>query len=169
MRRLFALALLVFATLAASHAATVVAGQEATPPAEADAMLPEGVTAEPLAFAATEAIPPPPAAMELVRFTFEPGAMIRLPEQSPSTALVYVESGVLTARVAAPITVTRSSVGGQLEMFDAGTEFTTGTGDFFIGPAHVAVEAQNDGDEPLVLLMAVIEPAVTTGVATPAP
>ena len=168
MRRLSILMLLVIALLT-PHTGAVVAGQEATPAAAADVMLPAGVTAEPLALAATEAIPPPPAAMELIRFTFEPGAMIRLPEQSPSTALVYVESGILTARVGAPISVTRSSVGGQQETIDAGTGFTAASGDFFIGPAHVAVEARNDGDEPLVLLMAVIEPAAASGVATPTP
>jgi quercetin dioxygenase-like cupin family protein len=158
MHRLVAVIFFVFALLAATQTGSVLGWQEGTPSADEEAMLPEDVTAEPLAAASTEAIPQPPALMELIRFTFEPGAAIHLPEQSPSTALVLVESGTLTARVGAPVMVTRSSVGWQQETIDAGTEFTAGAGDFFIGPAHVAVEARNGGSEPLVLLMAVIEP-----------
>ena len=97
MRRLRVVTLIIVAMLAAPQAGVVVARQEGAPPAAAEFMLPEGVTADPLASASTEAVPPAPAVMELVRFTFEPGAVIHLPEQSPSTALVLVESGTLTA------------------------------------------------------------------------
>jgi quercetin dioxygenase-like cupin family protein len=170
MRRLVAVICFVCAVLAVTQTGSVLGRQEGTPPAAEEVVLPEGVTSEILAIAATEAIPLPPALMELIRFTVEPGAEIRLPEQSPSTALVLVESGTLTARVGAPVMVTRSSVGGQQEMIDAGSEYTAGVGDFFIGPAHTAVEARNEGSEPLVLLMAVIEPvAETVGAGTPTP
>jgi quercetin dioxygenase-like cupin family protein len=152
------LAVIVVVALLATLTGGSLNAQEGTPAAEEAFMLPEGVTAEPLAGAVTQIVPPAPALMELIRFTFEPGAVLHLPEESPSTALVYVEAGTLTARVAATLTVTRAAVGGTREEIAAGTEFTAEAGDFFIGPAHIAVEARNDGPEPLVLLMAVIEP-----------
>lgn len=160
MHRFLALAVVIVSTLLAALASGSIAAQEGTPAAqEGKIALPDGVTAELLALDVTETVPAAPAMMELIRFTFASGAVIQLPEESPSTALVYVEAGTLSARVAAPLTVTRGTVGGEREEIAAETEFTAEAGDFFIGPAHVAVEARNDGTAPLVLLMAVIEPA----------
>ncbi len=150
-----------------------VAAQVATPQAEAEGVvLPAGVTAERLAAGPAEPLPPEPVVLELVRFTFAPGAVLQLPAESPSLALLYVEAGALTARVAAPVMITRAAPIGTPstpEAIAAGTAFTAGPGDSFVGPPHVAVEARNDGADPLVLLMAVLEPAAGMPAATPAP
>jgi hypothetical protein len=129
--------------------------------------LPAGVTQQNLAVGSAAPLLPAGAIIELARFTFAPGAVVVLPEASPSLALVYVESGILSVRIEAPVTLTRAAGGspGEPETIPAGTAFTADQGDFFVGPPHVAVEARNDEPEPLVLLMAVLEPAP----ATPAP
>jgi quercetin dioxygenase-like cupin family protein len=145
-----------------------IAVQEATPlPATEGGVLPPGVTAERLAAGPAEHLLPSPAVVELVRFTFAPGAGVVLPEASPSLALVYVESGVLRVRITAPVTLTRAANGSreEPEPIPAGTAFMADQGDFFVAPPHVAAEARNDGAEPLVLLMAVLEPA--SALATP--
>ena len=150
-----------------------VAGQVATPQAEAEGVtLPAGVTAERLAAGLAEPLPAEPVILELVRFTFAPGTVLHLPEENPSLALVYVEAGTLTARVAAPVMITRAAPVGSPstpEAIAVGTEFSVGPGGSFVGPPHVAVEARNDGAEPLVLLMAVLEPATGLSATTPAP
>ena len=150
-----------------------ITAQVATPPPAAEGVvLPAGVTAERLAAGLAEPLPPAPAVVELVRFTFAPGAVVVLPEESPSLALVYVEAGVLRVRIDAPVALTRAAAGGspgESEAIPAGTPFTADAGDFFVGPPHVAVEARNDEAEPLVLLMAVLEPAPAIAApATPA-
>jgi quercetin dioxygenase-like cupin family protein len=132
-----------------------------------------GVTQQNLAVGSATPLLPEGAIIELARFTFAPGAVVVLPEASPSLALVYVESGVLSVRINAPLTLTRAAAGGtpeEPEAIPAGTAFTADAGDFFVGPPHVVVEARNDESEPLVLLMAVLEPAPAAAApATPAP
>ena len=172
MRRLGVLAIAFASALLVLGAGGPVAARKGTPEAGAEGFaLPAGVTAERLAAGPAAPLPPAPAVLELVRFTFAPGAVLHLPAASPALALVYVEAGTLTARVAAPVTITRAGPGGAAgeEAIAAGTEFTAGRGDFFVGPPHAAVEARNDGSEPLVLLMAVLEPAAGMLAATPAP
>jgi quercetin dioxygenase-like cupin family protein len=153
-------------------ASRAIAAQPATPQAGMGVALPAGVTQQNLAIGSAAPLLPAGAIIELARFTFAPGAVVVLPEASPSLALVYVESGILTVRIEAPVTLTRatSDSSGKLETIPAGTAFTADQSDFFVGPPHVAVEARNDGREPLVLLMAVLGPAAAMGVAaTPAP
>jgi len=153
-------------------ASRAIAAQPATPQAGMGVALPAGVTQQNLAIGLAAPLLPAGAIIELARFTFAPGAVVGLPEASPSLALVYVESGILTVRIDAPMTLTRatSDSSGKLETIPAGTAFTAVQSDFFVGPPHVAVEARNDGREPLVLLMAILEPAPEMAVAaTPAP
>lgn len=171
MQRWQALTVAMVSTVLLALAGGAMTAQERTPPAEpGEFALPEGITREPLALDVTETLPAAPAAMEMLRFTFAPGAVMQLPAESPSTALVYVEAGTLTARVDAPVTVTRATVGGARVTIAVGTEYIAETGDFFIGPAYVGVEARNDGTEPLALLMAVIQPAAGMAeAATPEP
>jgi quercetin dioxygenase-like cupin family protein len=173
MRRLQVLAIAFVSAVLILAAGSPVAGQVGTPQAEEEGFpLPTGVTAERLAAVPAQALPLAPAILELVRFTFAPGAVLQLPEESPSLALVYVESGTLTARIAEPVLITRvmpMDIPSTPEAIAAGTEFIAGPGDSFVGPPHVAVEARNDGSEPLALLMAVLEPAAGMRAATPAP
>ena len=96
-----------------------------------------------------------------------------LPEASPSLALVYVESGVLSVRINAPVTLARDqqrlAAARGTGSVPAGTAFTADADDFFVSPPRVAVEARNDGAESLVLLMAVLDPAPAIAApATPA-
>ena len=145
-----------------------ITAQPATPQAEMGVALPAGVTQQTLAVGSAASLLPAGAIIELVRFTFAPGAVVVLPEASPSLALVSVESGVLSVRIDAPVKLTRAAAGGssgELETIPVDTPFTADQGDYFVGPPHVAVEARNDGSEPLVLLMAVLEPAAEMAAA----
>ena len=72
-------------------------------------VLPAGITRQDLAVGSAAPLLPTGATIELVRFTFAPDAIVVLPEASPSLALVYVESGTLSVRIDAPVTVTRRS------------------------------------------------------------
>ena len=140
-----------------------VVAQEATPAPAGEAFpLPPGVTSQPLGSDTVATLPATPARIEMLRVTFAPGSALRLPAESPSLALVYVEAGTLTARIEAPVAITRAASPGAApdrEEIPAGTEFSAGPGDSFIGPAHTPVEVRNDGQEPLTLLMAVVQPA----------
>ena len=160
MRRLQLLAITFASASLVLAVAGPVAGQVGTPQVEGFP-LPTGVTAEHLAAVSAEALPQAPVIIELVRFTFAPGAVLQLPEESPSLALVYVESGTLTARIAEPVLITRvmpMDIPSTPEAIAAGTEFSAGPGDSFVGPPHVAVEARNDGSEPLVTLAGCPQP-----------
>jgi hypothetical protein len=173
MRRLQVLTIVIASSVLVLAVGSPVAGQVATPQAEAEGFpLPAGVTAERLAAGPAEPLPPAPLVLELVRFTFAPGAVLHLPAESPSLALVSVEAGTLTARVAAPVMITRAapkSAPSPPEAIAAGTAFRAGPGDSFVGPPHVAVEVRNGGSEPLLLLMAVLEPVAGMPTATPVP
>jgi quercetin dioxygenase-like cupin family protein len=173
MSRLHMLTVAFGAAILVLTAGGAIAAQSATPEAGTDIALPAGVTVQNLAVGSATPLLPSGASIELVRFTFAPGAVVVLPEASPSLALVYVESGVLSVRIEAPAMLARVAAGGspgEPEPISAGTAFTADQGDSFVGPPHVAVEARNDGSEPLVLLMAVLEPApAMTAPATPAP
>jgi len=172
MSRLRLLGIAFGAAVLVLTASRAIAAQPATPQAEMGVELPAGVTQQNLAVGSAAPLLPG-GIIELARFTFAPGAVVVLPEASPSLALVSVESGILSVRIAAPVTITRVAPGGnpeEPETIPAGTMFTADQGDFLVGPPHVAVEARNDGSEPLVLLMAVLEPAAEMAVAaTPAP
>lgn len=127
-----------------------ILAQDATPAAE--------VSFEPLSFASVAELPASPAIVGLARLTFPSGSVLPLEEGDPSLALVYVETGTLTVRIEGPITVYRAADDGAPEEIAAGTEFTAGPGDSFIGPAEIPGEARNDGTEPTVILAAIVEP-----------
>lgn len=100
--------------------------------------------------------------LELIRFTFAPGGYVALPETSPATALIAVESGAMTVTMDAAAVVQRSAPGApnpERDEYAAGTELTVEAGQAMIGQPYAAVDARNDGDEPLVIFMAVIQPA----------
>ena len=160
--------------------------QDATPPAgEADAAA--GVAFRPLGFGTAEELPPAPADIVLARVTIDPGAGFPIAADDPSVGLAYVESGVLTLRIEAPIRVLRAATvaafatpaaaeEGALpepEAVAAGTEVRLAAGDSAVIPPNVAGEARNVGEEPVVALAALVAPpeaAATPGAAgTPAP
>jgi len=150
--------------------------QDATPAAEDFA--PEGVTFVPLSFGSADQLPATPADFFLARAGFEPGAGFPIEADDPSVTLVSMESGVLTFRVEAPISVTRAATIAAFatpgvdentvpgpEAIAAGTEFTMTTGDSAIFPANVPGEVRNDGAETAVALLAIIEPLSGGGAA----
>ena len=181
---LVALVAVAFVSLSLLLAARVPAvAQEGTPTGEEFA--PEGVTFEPLGFGTAEDLPAAPADLVLLRFTIVPGADFPIEADDPSVALVFVDSGALTARVEAPIRVTRAATialfatpgavdEGAIpapEEVAVGTEFTLAAGDSAVFPPNVEGEIRNDGTEPAVALVAIIAPpeggAATPGVGTP--
>jgi mannose-6-phosphate isomerase-like protein (cupin superfamily) len=105
-----------------------------------------------------------------LHITVAPGSVFTGPADDPSVGLNLVESGELTLRLEAAVTVNRAS---GPEEVAAGTEFTLGPGESFIWPPNVAGELRNDGPEPVVQLLAFLAPAeeaaATPLVGTPAP
>jgi quercetin dioxygenase-like cupin family protein len=125
-----------------------------------------------LAFAPVDELPSSPAIVGLARLTFPVGAVLPLEAGDPSLALVYVESGTLTVRIEAPVTVSRAPSGeaseSTQEEIAAGSEFTARPGDSFVSPAVIAGEARNAGSEPVIVLAAIVEPEPAAETATPA-
>jgi hypothetical protein len=118
-------------------------------------------------------VPEPPAGpvyFGLLRITVAPGSVFTGPADDPSVGLNLVESGELTLRLEAAVTVTRTT---GPEEVAAGTEFTLGPGESFIWPPNVAGELRNDGSEPAVQFLAFLFPtegeAATPLAGTPVP
>ncbi len=172
------LAVVLLGGVAVGRLSVATAAQEGTPPAEEFAL--EGVAFEPLGFGTAEELPAAPADLVLVRFTIDPEAGFPI-ENDPTVALVYVESGVFTIQIEAPLQVTRAATieafatpgaveEGALpepEEVAAGTEVTLEAGDSVVIPPNAAGEIRNDGDEPAVGLAALVAPPEEGG-ATPA-
>ena len=149
---------LVGAVLAGGIGGRTVA-QDATSPPGAVEIAP-GVTAEVLAVAEGQAVPP------LFRLRFAPGAAYPASETDPSISLVYAEAGTLTFTIEAQVTITRAGATGARDVRAAGTAFTLEPGDYFVFPPLVAGEARNDGQDPAAILVAALVPA---GLVTPTP
>ncbi len=121
-------------------------------------------------------VPEPPAGpifFGLLHITVAPGSVFTGLDDDPSVGLNLIESGELTVRIEAPVTVTRAT---GPEDVAAGTEFTLGPGESFIWPPNVAGELRNDGPEPVVQVVAFLAPAAamegaaaTPLTGTPAP
>ena len=138
------------------------------------------MTFEPLGFGTAEELPAAPADLVLARFTIEPGASFPFEEDDPSVGLAYVEAGVLTVRVEAPMRVTRAATIAAFatpgaveedavparEEVAAGTEFTLEAGDSAVFPPNVPGELRNDGQERVVALVALVFPP-EDGAGTP--
>src|SRR5215211_1282676 len=117
-------------------------------------------------------VPEPPAGpifFGLVRINVASGSVFAAPADL-SVGLNLVESGELTARIEAPVTVTRAT---GPEEVAAGTEFTLGPGESFIWLPNVAGALRTDGPEPAVQLLAFLfqtqEEAATPLAGTPVP
>lgn len=154
---------------------------EGTPTTDASAP-PEGVSFTALGFGTADQLPATPADFVVARFTLDPGASFPIEASDPSVTLATVESGVFTFKIEAAITVTRaatiaafadpnadqSSIAPPEEM-TAGTAFTMEAGDSAYFPGNIAGEVRNDGQEPAVALLAILEPSGGGEAGTPTP
>jgi len=151
---LVVVAALMLLGLIVPPSASFAAAQEGTPAAgsAAEDELPPGVTSEFIGGGPVTELPPTPGFMVLVRLTIEPGAVLPADPNDPSGAFVVVEAGTLTLRLQEPA-----------------TESTLGPGEAFYGAPFVEGELSNEGQEPVVLLLAIIGPEEGEPAATPAP
>jgi hypothetical protein len=112
--------------------------------------------------AATDALPDNPASLNLLRFTFAPQSGFELSPDDPATGFLYVESGTLSFRVGAPMTIFRAATApgtpGDIEQIPAGEVFTMSTGDATVFPPSIPGETRNLGDEPASILVLNIAP-----------
>jgi len=129
----------------------------------------EGVIAREVARGYAAEVPPAPALFAIYRISFAPGAVYVGSAEDPRLGLTAIETGTLTVRLEGPSTLQRAA---GPEAVPAGTEFTMGPGESHLWPAHVAGEARNETQEPVVALTAYLVPeagTATPGAGTPAP
>ncbi len=153
-------AVVLIGFIVAGRLALGAVAQDGTPSAQpaVGSDRPEGVSAKRLASAKTvEKLPPRRASVAMTRIRVEPGATWEVPPDDPSTTLLYLQSGTLTVRSGAPLTVDRAGRGGEEEIA-ADVESTFEQDDSVLVPPSVAVTARNDGDGPAVILSVTIAP-----------
>lgn len=149
-------ALLLVGIVTVSGLAPGAGAQDATPPPGGFEIAP-GVTAEIL-----PTLQDPPS---LYRIQFAPGVTYEVAASS-SLEVIYFESGSLTLRLDAPVTVGNlNAIDAVGENYAADTEFTVTAGDYFALPPGVGGELRNEGDEPAVVSAAGLVPE---GVGMPA-
>ena len=138
---------------------SVTLAQEATPAGEVDAMMPEGLSFESLGYGVATTLPSAPADLSLFRLGLESGATFEFDPNDPSVALAYVESGVVTFAVEAPMTVLRTEEETEtIAEIAPGVEFTLSAGQSAVFPPNVVGMARNAGNDPVSLLVANIAP-----------
>ena len=167
------LPVLALLLLAVGGSASHRAGQGGSPPATPASSLP-GVTAEVLVRATPDAAPSEELA--LGRVTVEPGASIP-PHEHPGTQIATILSGELTYTVlTGTVGVTRFQMGSPAPSaaegaIRAGETTLLRPGDSVVERPGALHTARNDGDEPVVILLATLfragEPR--TLFATPVP
>jgi quercetin dioxygenase-like cupin family protein len=158
MRRASAVALLitlVFGFFASQGMNPSTSAQDATPPAEQQAGVPEGVSFVTLASGTIDVLSPGTANLALGRIRIAPGATVPFDPTDPTVDLLYMAGGTLTFRIEAPMSVARGAQEGTPapnvpEDIAAGTEFTMSDGDSALFPPNAAGEVRNDGDEDAV-------------------
>lgn len=141
-----ALAVLMLALAPATGAqeATPEASPAATPAAEGEA------SGEVLIQYDVDTMPNAPMTVRLLRITLDPGASVPM-HTHPGLEFDYVESGTLTTRSDGASIV---NVDGQ--QIETTEPQTLSAGDWVHYPADVGMNLANEGDEPLVLLSAVV-------------
>lgn len=155
MRRLFAL---VAALWALSLLVSPTLAQESTPGPPDSFELAPGVVADNMVFVDGQENP------SLYHLHFAPGVSYPV-QASPSLELVHMESGTMTVRLSAPVTVSQlNAMDGSGEAVAAGTEFTLGAGQYFVLAPGVSGEVRNDSDETATISIAGMIPG---GTATP--
>jgi hypothetical protein len=128
---------------------------EATPPASPDV----GVMIEPLGAGTADALPEDPAWLMTFHATFRPGGRFGV-EPSEGPDLAAVTSGTLTYHADQPLVVSRAAAGdtpGAREVIPAGTDAVLGAGDSVLIPLGAKVSRWNDGTEPAVEVMTMLE------------
>lgn len=133
--------------------------QDATPPvstpiASPDATVAQEPTITNLMTAQIDELPPAPFTVRILRITLQPGAITPMhTHHGPEIDLI--ESGELTIRSLEEAPVTRAD---GTEEVSSGDELTLTEGDMIHFPAEVGMFFENSGDEPAVMLSAVIIP-----------
>ncbi|MBA2470499.1 MAG: hypothetical protein H0V37_13930 [Chloroflexia bacterium] len=142
-----------------------VVAQESTPgsgPPDSFELAP-GVIASNMTFVEGQENP------SLYRLSFEPGVSYPV-QESPSLELVYMESGTMTVRLNATVTVASlNATVGSGESVAAGTGFTLGTGQYFVLAPGVSGEVRNDGEDTATVSIAGMTPGGTTVPAAATP
>lgn len=123
----------------------------------------EGVTLEPLAFGTAPVLPPAPALFQIARMRIAPGGHVSVPAEDPGLVLIYVEAGTLGGTATTSTRILRAArlATPEAEPFEevaAGTEYTVGPGESFIGEPAAGGEFRNDGSDEVVLLIAGLQP-----------
>lgn len=156
MRRLFTL---LAALLTLSLLASAALGQEGAPVLPESFELAPGVTANNVVFVAGQDNP------SLYHLQFAPGVSY-LVQPSTNLELVLMESGSLTVRFDATVTVPQlNGADGSGEVVAAHTEVILSAGQYFVLPPGVSGEVRNDGDETAIVSVAGMVPG---GAASPA-
>jgi len=141
-----------------------VVAQEGTPGPPDSFELAPGVIASNMVFVEGQENP------SLYRLSFAPGVSYPV-QESPGLELVYMESGTMTVRLNAPVTVASlNATDGSGESVAADTEFTLSAGHFFVLAPGVSAEVRNDGEETATVSVAGLIPGGMTvpAAATPA-
>ena len=134
--------------------------QESTSPAET-----AGVEIAPgVSFDLVPSSEDPPS---LYRLRLAPGATLPFTDD-PAISLVYVESGVLSLQLDAPVSDARSDTESETEE-DADTALPVDPGDYFVLPPLVSGEFRNEGQEPVSIVIAAITPGLIPAAATGTP
>lgn len=161
MRRLFTLVATLWAL---SLLAPLAVAQESTPGPSDSFEIAPGVTADNVVFVDGQENP------SLYHLHFAPGVSYPV-QASPSLELVLMESGTLTVRLDAPVTISQlNAMDGSGEAVAAGAEFTLGAGQYFVLAPGVSGEVRNDGEETATVSIAGMIPGGTAipAAATPA-
>jgi hypothetical protein len=177
--RLLSLVAILALGLVAINGSTGVSRAQSATPAADEMQEPEGVTFEPIGFAAGVELPTP-ADMIAVRLTIDPGATLPLEPNDPTSGLLVVQSGAFTLAVQTALTVSRGAIvqqamatpeggemPGMMEAIAVGQETTLGPNDVVYVPGNISGEIRNDGQEPAVALVFIIGPAGMLGEGTP--
>ncbi len=105
---------------------------------------------------------PSPGRLTVFRIGLEPEAAIPMANEVPTTGLLIVESGELTVRSDAAMTVTRGGMGGagapEMVEIAAGAEVTLAAGVSAVIPPNTGGEVRNDGQERAEALVILIGP-----------
>jgi hypothetical protein len=118
-----------------------------------------GVTTVPLGSGTADALPEDPVWLMTFHATFRPGGRFGVePAEGPDLAVVT--SGTLTYHADQPLTVTRADTGGAQrvpEVIPADTDAVLSAGDSVLIPLGAKVSRWNDGTEPAVEVMTMLE------------
>jgi hypothetical protein len=118
-----------------------------------------GVTVTPLGSGTVDALPDEPSWLMTFHSTFRPGGRYSM-ELSEGPDLLAVRSGAMTYHADRPITVIRAATGTgapSKEVIPADTDAVLQAGDAAVIPMGANVSRRNDGTEPAVEIMSMVE------------